>query len=88
MNREQKNKALYEISKVLSDIEKFANSDNDFPAIDYVEFISSIGGSGDVVDRLAYKARVADGYCKDLTINYVILLLSKMMVELSLESNS
>ncbi len=76
MNKEQKNKALYEISKVLSDIEKFANSDDEFSSIDYYFFIDSIGGNSELLGRLSCKR-------EDLTINYVILLLSKMMVELS-----
>lgn len=87
MNREDKNKALCEINNVICEIEKFARSDNPFPSIGYIEFIASIGGDPLVVDMLSHKSRTIGDWCEDLTINYVILLLSKLIVELSLESS-
>lgn len=81
MNRVDRNAALFEAVKVIKEIESYANSKDIHFKIDFNNFVESIGGNGVVAENLAEK-RIEAGCDIDLTINYVISLLAKMILEI------
>lgn len=81
MNRADRNAALFEVFKVIKEIESYASSKDINFKIDFNNFVESIGGSVVVTEKLAEK-RIEAGCDIDLTINYVISLLAKMILEI------
>lgn len=85
MNREDKNKALHEISNAISEIERIVRNGDIGATISIGLIVNQMGGSEDIAS-LIDEHNFEGGH--SFHIEYWLLILSKLVIELSMEPES